>query len=127
MGAVVAVAVFCLVRYPANLRDPGAPLTLVALGAMVAGYLGLAGWALRHPRPGQMLGTLIGLAAAVAWSAEIWVGGPARLDRPVERVLGAAFALLAVALTVAGGIVAGLRTRSPGAAVRGGPSAGLAP
>jgi hypothetical protein len=67
----------------------------------------------------------MGLAAAVAWSMEIWVGGPAKLDRPVEQALGATFALLAVAVTVAAGIVAGLRTRSPRAAMRAGLFAGL--
>jgi hypothetical protein len=125
VGAVVALAVFSLARYPANLRDPAAPLNLIALGAMVACYLGLAGWALRRPGAGHVLGTLMGLAAAVAWSAEIWAGGPARLDRSMEQALGATFALLAVALTVAAGIAAGLRMRSSGVAVRAGLFAGL--
>jgi len=125
VGAVVAVTVFSLARYPAILSDPATPLSLVALCAIVACYLGLAGWALRHPGAGHLLGTLMGLAAAVAWSMEIWVGGPAKLDRPVEQALGATFALLAVAVTVAAGIVAGLRTRSPRAAMRAGLFAGL--
>lgn len=64
MGAVVPVAVFSLARYPANLSDPAAPLSLLALCAMVACYLGLAGWALRYPGAGHLLGTLMGLATS---------------------------------------------------------------
>ena len=111
-GAIPALAVFSLVRYPANVHEPAAPLGLAALAVLLAGYLGLTGWALRRPGDGELLGTALGLLAAAGWSAEIWVGGPARLDRPLERTLGATFALFAVAATVAAGIVAGLRTRS---------------
>ena len=125
LAAVAAVAVFSLARYPANLHDPAAPLGLVALGALVAGYLGLSVRALRRPGAGHVPGTLIGLAAAVAWSVELWAGGPARLERSTEQALGATFALLAVMLTVAAGSVAGLSTRSPGAAVGAGLFAGL--
>ena len=123
--AVAAVTVFSLARYPANLRDPAAPLSITALCALVAGYLGLTVWVLRRPAAGHVLGTWIGLAAAGAWSVELWAGGPARLDRSMEQALGATFALLAVVLTVAAGIVAGLSTRRPGAAFGAGAFAGL--
>ncbi|MFC0555433.1 hypothetical protein ACFFHJ_31510 [Planotetraspora thailandica] len=125
VGAAAALAVFSLVRYPANLHDPVAPASLIALGAMIALYLGFAGWALRRPRTGRALGTLVGLAAAAAWSVEIWAGGPAKLDRPVEQAVGGTFALLAVAVTVAAGVLAGVRIHDPGAALRAGLFTGL--
>ena len=68
---------------------------------------------------------MFGLAAAVSWAIEIWAGGPARLDRPVERAVGGTFALLAVVITVAAGVVAGVRTRDRRTAVRTGLFAGF--
>jgi len=125
VGAVAALVVFTLVRYPGNLREPAAAFYLAALGAMVALYLGLAGLAVRRPRPGSALGALVGLAAAAAWSVELWVGGPAKLDRAIERAVGGSFALLAVVLTVSAGVLSGLRRRETGAALRAGLFAGL--
>ncbi len=125
LGAVVSVTGYSLLRYPGNLDDPGAPVYLAALGVILAGYLALAGWALRRPADGRVLGTAFGLAAALAWSIEIWAGGPADLSRSVEKAFGATFALLAVAITVAAGITAALRTGRRGAALPAGLFAGL--
>jgi hypothetical protein len=125
VGVDAAVTGYSLLRYPGNLDDPAAPVYLIALGAILAGYVALAGWALRRPVAGRGLGALFGLAAAAAWSIEIWAGGPADFGRTAEKAVGATFALLAVALTVAAGIVAGLRIRRPGAAAQAGLFAGL--
>jgi hypothetical protein len=125
LGAVGGLFAFSLMRYPGTLHEPGAPVYLVAVCLIFAVYLGLAGRAVRRPGTGRALGAFIGLAAAASWSAEIWAGGPANLDRSAESAVGGAFALLAVATTVSAGIVAGARYRSPGAALRGGLIAGL--
>jgi hypothetical protein len=125
LGVDAAVTGYSLLRYPGNLDDPAAPVYLAALGVILAGYLALAGWALRRLGGGHGIGALFGLAAAGAWSIEIWAGGPADLGRTAEKTVGATFALLAVAVTIAAGIVAGLRTRRPRAAVQAGLFAGL--
>jgi hypothetical protein len=117
--------VFTLVRYPANLHGPGTAVYLFAFCAMFALYLGLAGRAARRPRPGAVLGTLMGLAAAAFWSGEIWVGGPAKLDGTLEKSLGGSFALVAAAVTVFAGVLSALRRRDAGAAMRTGLFAGL--
>ena len=125
VGGAVVVAGFALLRYPANLRNPAAPVCLIAWAVILAGYLGLTGWILRHSAGGWVLGALLGLAAAAAWSVEIWAGGPANLDRPTERAIGALFALFAVALTLAAGVWAGRRSRNPRVAFQAGSFAGL--
>ena len=124
-GAAGALVVFALLRYPDNLDDPGAPRYLAVLVALLALYLGLAGWAARRPRPGRELGTLVGLVGGGLWSIEIWAGGPAMLDRSTETAVGGTFALLAVAVTVAAGPLAAIRRRDAGAALRSGLFAGL--
>ncbi len=125
MGAVGGLFVFSVLRYPGTLHEPGAPVYLVAVGLLFAVYLSLAGRAVRRPAIGRALGALIGLAAAASWSVEIWAGGPAKLDRAAESAVGGAFALLAVAITVSAGIVAGARYRDQAAALRCGLIAGL--
>lgn len=123
--AAATTAVYAVVLYPATLRDPDAPANLAVLAAALGGYLGFAAWALRRPAAGQRLGAVYGIAAGGSWAIEIWAGGPARLDRPVERAVGGTFALLAVVLTVAAGVVAGLRARDRGTALRAGLFAGF--
>ena len=51
--------------------------------------------------------------------------GPAKLERSVEQAVGATSALLAVVITIAAGIVAGLRAHRPATAARAGLFAGL--
>ena len=123
--AAAATAGYAVARCPATLDDPAAPGYLGTLAVLLAGYLGFAVRAWRRPAPGRRLGTVFGLAAAVSWAIEIWAGGPARLDRPLERAVGGTFALLAVVITVAAGVVAGLRTRDRRAALQTGLSAGF--
>jgi hypothetical protein len=125
-AVVVALIVVSLVRYPASLDDPAAPAYLVVLGLLLALYLGLGGWATRRPRTGRALGVLVGLVAGVLWSTEIWAGGPGMLSRTAESLVGGAFALAAVAVSVAAGPVAAVRGRDPAAALRAGVFAGLA-
>jgi hypothetical protein len=125
-AAVTALVAYTLWRYPHSLDDPQAPAYLAVLAALIVLYSALAGWAARRPRTGQALGVLFGLAAGVAWSAEIWAGGPAKFDDATAKAVGAAFALLAVAVTIATGPVAAARLRSPFGALRSGIFAGLA-
>src|SRR5262245_4189344 len=108
---VAALVGYSLLRYPHTLDDPVAPAYIVLLSGLLATYLGLAGWALRRVRPGSSAGTLVGVLAAVAWSVEIWAGGPSNLDGRLESIVGGSFALLAVAITLAAGVLAGARER----------------
>jgi hypothetical protein len=124
-AAVGVLTVSTLWRYPGNLHDPAAPVYLGLLGVVLAGYLACAGWGARRPLPGRRSGMLIGLVAGVLWGVEIWAGGPAMLSRVAERAVGGTFALLAVGVTVAAGVWAGVRLRDRGAAVRAGLFAGL--
>lgn len=125
ISAVGGLFAFSLLRYPGTLHEPGAPVYLGAVGILFAVYLSLTGQAVRRPGTGRALGALIGLAAATSWSVEIWAGGPANLNRAAESAVGGTFALLAVAITVSAGVVAGARYRDPGAALRCGLIAGL--
>jgi hypothetical protein len=123
---VAALVGLSLWRYPRNLDDPQAPAYLAVLGALVVLYAALAGSAARRPRTGLALGVLAGSVAALMWAVEIWAGGPAKFDKPVESAVGGLFALLAVAVTVAAGPVAAAVLRDRGAALRCGVFAGLA-
>ena len=125
-SAVVGVlVVFTLWRHPGVLHDPAAPVFLALLVAVMAVYVGCAGWSLRHPRPGGSTGVAIGTVAGAMWSVEIWAGGPAELSRTEEQAIGGTFVLLAVASTLAAGIRVGLQDRARGSAVRAGLFAGL--
>jgi hypothetical protein len=126
VGAIAGLVAFSLLRYPGNLDDPGAPVFLVGLGALVAVYLGLGVVAARWARPGPAFGALFGVAAATCWAVEIWAGGPARLSHSGEAAVGGTFALLAVVVTVAAGVWSGRRGRDPATAMRAGLFAGLA-
>jgi hypothetical protein len=110
---VVGLIVVALLRYPASLDDPAAPAYLAVLGLLLTLYLGLGGWAAYRPRTGRALGVLVGVAAGVMWSAEIWAGGPGMLSRSAESLVGGTFALLAVAGSVAAGPLAAVRGRGP--------------
>jgi hypothetical protein len=125
-AAVVALVVYALWRYPHSLDDPKAPAYLTLLGGLIVHYAGLAGWAARRPHAGQALGVVFGLTAGLMWAIEIWAGGPAKFTGATEKAVGAVFALLAVAVTIAAGPVAAARLRSPGGALRCGVFAGLA-
>jgi hypothetical protein len=125
VAAVGGLVVLALLRYPGNLHDPGTPIYLAAFCTMFALFVGLAGWAARRPRSGAAFGTVVGLVAAASWSVEVWAGGPAKLDRPVEIAVGGSVELLAVAVTVSAGVLSGLRRRDKGAAMRAGLFAGL--
>jgi len=124
-AAVGVLVVFTVWRYPGVLHDPAAPVFLALLGAVMAVYIGCAGWSVRHPRAGGSSGVLIGTVAGAMWSVEIWAGGPAKFSRTVEQSVGGAFVLLAVASTLAAGICVGLRDDDRGSAVRAGLFAGL--
>lgn len=123
--AAVTTAGYAVAHYTASLRDPAAPAYLTILAVAFGVYLGFAVWALRHPSAGDRLGATLGLAAAASWAVEIWAGGPARLDRPVERAVGGTFALLAVVLTITAGLAASLRTHDRRTALRAGLFAGF--
>jgi hypothetical protein len=124
-AAIGVLTVFTVTRYPGTLHDPAAPVYLVLLGVVLAGYVGAAGWGLRRRLVGQAGGVLLGLVAGALWSIEIWAGGPAMLGHATEKIVGGTFALLAVGVTVAAGVGVGGRRRDRGAAVRAGLFAGL--
>ena len=124
-AAVGVLVAFTLWRHPGVLHDPAAPEFLALLATVMVVYVGCAGWSMRHPRPGQSTGVLLGTAAGAMWSVEIWAGGPAKLNHTVEQAIGGTFVLLAVATTLAAGIWVGLRDRDRGTAVRAGLFAGL--
>jgi hypothetical protein len=124
-AAVGVLTVSTLWRYPGNLHDPAAPVYLVLLGVVLAGYLGCAAWRVRRPLAGRPSGMLIGLVAGAMWCVEIWAGGPAMLSHAAEQAVGGTFALLAVGVTIAAGVWVGVRVRDRGAAVRAGLFAGL--
>jgi len=117
-GVVVAAALLITssLRYPAILRLPGAGVVLAVTVVALLGYAGCGAWALRHPSAGQRTGLAWGALGAAMWSAEIWAGGPAKLSHPAEQVTGLTFLLLAVAATVAAGILAAARVRTARAA-----------
>jgi hypothetical protein len=123
--AGVAVLAVAIVRYPANLDDPGAPVFLVAAGVLLAAYLVLALRALRSPADGQRAGLVFGLVAGAFWSVEIWAGGPALLDRATESLVGGVCVGLAAVVTVAAGVAVGVRGGRR-AGLRAGMFAGLA-
>jgi hypothetical protein len=100
-------------------------LLVVGTSVLLAAYLVYAvHLARRAEQDGRGLGLWFGIAAATCWSAEIWAGGPARLNHVAERLTGGLFALLAVQLTLAAGIVAGAYARRPAGVWRSGLLAG---
>src|SRR5262249_59581438 len=113
-----------LALYPANLRDPAAPAGLATAAVLLTLYLNLAVRAQRRPGPGRVTGVCFGTAAALLWTGEIWAGGPARLSSASEQLVGGLFYSLAVLVTGAAGLSAGVRGE-PGTPRRGGPFAGV--
>ncbi|MFB9445539.1 hypothetical protein Dvina_19515 [Dactylosporangium vinaceum] len=97
--------------FPHSIADLGDLGLLSATIGVLGAYLSYAIRLARHPAPAVAPGTWFGLAAAACWAIEIWAGGPAALDHHTERAIGAAFALSATAITLAAGLIAGLRTR----------------
>ena len=125
-GAVTGLIALSAGLYPANLRDPAAPLLLAVAAALLGVYLILGLRALRRPDAGLVPGLWFGAAAALMWSGEIWAGGPAKLSHSGEQLAGGLFYLLAVLVTLAAGPVSALADRTAGAALRTGMFAGLA-
>jgi hypothetical protein len=125
-AAVIALTAVAIARYPGIRKDPAAPVFTGLLIVLLAGYAGIAVWGLRRRRPGRALGVGVGVVAGAAWSVEIWSGGPARLHGTTAAAVGAAFALLAVVVTLAAGPIAALAGRGTREAVDAGVYAGLA-
>ena len=112
-------------RYPAVVRLPGADAVLILTVVLLAAYSVCAGWALRRPLAGQRAGLVFGALAGALWSAEIWCGGPARLSHTWEQLTGGTFLLLAVAVTVTAGVLAGSSAAGPAGAWQAGLYTGL--
>jgi hypothetical protein len=126
-GVAVAAALLiasCL-RYPAILRLPGATVVIAVTVVALLGYAACGAWALRHPSAGQRTGLAWGTLGAAMWATEVWAGGPARLSYSAEQVTGLTFLLLAVAATVAAGMLAAARIRTVRAAWQAGLFSGL--
>jgi hypothetical protein len=111
--AAVGALAFAIVRYPGVADDQQAPIWLAALVAIVGAYVVVAVVALlRRTSPAMATGVWFGLAAGLAWVAEVWFQAPARLPASMERTAGGVCALVAAAVTVAAGITEGARTGS---------------
>jgi len=125
----VAVAASLLIasslKYPTIFRLPGAGVVMAVTVVALLGYAACGAWALRHPSAGQRTGLAWGTLAAAMWATEVWAGGPAKLSYSAEQVTGLTFLLLAVAATVAAGILAAAQIRTARAAWQAGLFGGL--
>ncbi len=101
VGAAAACVGYTMVRYPGVFDDPGAVAWTSALVVVFAVY---AVAAVRGP--GLNARTLgFGVVAAGLWWAEVWTQAPAGLPSTVDRIVPAACALAAAAVTIAAGVV----------------------
>ena len=125
VGVAVALLIISSLRYPAIFRLSGAGVVMAVTVVLLLGYAACGAWALRRPSAGQGTGLAWGALAAAMWSAEIWAGGPAKLSYAAEQVTGLTFLLLAVAATIAAGILAATQIRTARAAWQAGLFAGL--
>jgi len=126
-GVAVAAALLIAssLKYPAIFRLPGAGVVMAVTVVALLGYAACGAWALRHPSAGQRTGLAWGTLAAAMWATEVWAGGPAKLSYSAEQVTGLTFLLLAVAATVAAGILAAARIRTTRAAWQAGLFSGV--
>ena len=125
VAAAAALLIVSCLRYPAILRLPGAAVVMAGTVVALLGYAACGAWALRHPSAGQRTGLAWGTLGAAMWATEVWAGGPAKLSYSAEQVTGLTFLLLAVAATVAAGILAAARIRTARAAWQAGLFSGL--
>lgn len=112
-GSSIVAAALAVSLFPHAVAGIGGVALLSATVLLLGGYLAYAVRLARGTLPSATPWPWFGVAAAACWSAEIWAGGPARLDHAAERATGAAFALAATVVTVAAGVVGGLRAGSP--------------
>jgi hypothetical protein len=125
VGLAVVLIITSSLRYPDVLRLSGAAVVLALTAVVLLGYTACGVWALRSPSPGQGTGLLWGTLGAAMWSAEIWVGGPAKLSYSAEQAAGLTFVLLALAATMTAGVLAAIRIRTARAAWQAGLFSGL--
>lgn len=118
---ILALSAFALAAVPDALRTPDAVFLPPVILVLAAVYALAVLWL----RPDSGPGALCGVLAALMWCAEIYVGGPALLDRQTEVQLGRTFVLTAVACTLVAGPIAAVRSRSPASALRAGVLSGL--
>ena len=108
VAVTLGLVVTDLARHPALLADPAAPVYLVILGIVVAGYVAASLLATRQAGP---LGAIFGAVVSGLWAAELWAGNLAPPGPATVVVYRASIVSVLVASAVGGVLGGRLRGR----------------
>jgi hypothetical protein len=103
LALTLGLVVTDLARHPAVLSDPAAPVYLVILGIVAAGYVAANLLVTREAGP---LGALFGVVVCGLWAAELWAGNIAPPGPATAVVYYSSTASVLVA-SVVGGVFGG--------------------